>query len=155
VAHRPAHKVDEPTAASRSWVWSQYWRDLLFLHWRVDPAVVRPHVPTPLEVATHDGYAWVSLVLFRLRVRPRWLPFIPGASELVEVNLRTYVSCQGAHGIWFLSVHADNRWAIRLAKLLTPMPYFDCATYPDGGCRRRRGPGRGRRGGYCPVDLYQ
>ena len=25
--------------------------------------------------------------------------------------------------------------------------YFDCATYPDGACRRR--------GGYCPVDLYQ
>jgi hypothetical protein len=33
--------------------------------------------------------------------------------------------------------------------------YFDCATYPDGACRRRRGPGRGRRGGYCPVALYQ
>ena len=41
----------------------------------------------------------------------------------MEVNLRTYVRCQGKPGIWFLSVHADNRWAIRLAKLLTPMPY--------------------------------
>jgi uncharacterized protein YqjF (DUF2071 family) len=76
-----------------------------------------------LEVATHDGAAWVSLVLFRLRVRPRWLPFLPGISELVEVNLRTYVRCHGKPGIWFLSVHADNRWAIRLARLLTPLPY--------------------------------
>jgi uncharacterized protein YqjF (DUF2071 family) len=76
-----------------------------------------------LEVATRAGDAWVSLVLFRLRVRPRWLPFVPGVSDLVEVNLRTYVRYQGEPGIWFLSVHADNRWAIRLARLLTPVPY--------------------------------
>jgi uncharacterized protein YqjF (DUF2071 family) len=89
--------------------------------------MVRPHIPAPLEVATHDGGAWVSLVLFRLRVRPRWLPFLPGVSELVEVNLRTYVRCRAKTGIWFLSVYADNRWAIRLARLLTPMPYAHAA----------------------------
>jgi uncharacterized protein YqjF (DUF2071 family) len=93
------------------------------MHWRVDLTVLRPHVPTPFEVDTHDGDAWVSLVLFRLRVRPCWLPFLPCVSNLVEVNLRTYVHCQGKPGIWFLSVHADNPWAIRLARLLTPMPY--------------------------------
>lgn len=123
VAHLPIHNMDEPMAALRSWVWSQYWHDLLFLHWRVDLTALRPHVPAPLEVATHGGSAWVSLVLFRLRVRPRWLPFLPGLSDLVEVNLRTYVRCRGKPGIWFLSVHADNRWSIRLARLLTPMPY--------------------------------
>jgi uncharacterized protein YqjF (DUF2071 family) len=110
-------------AALRSWVWSQHWQDLLFLHWRMDVAALRPHVPAPLEIATYAGDAWVSLVLFRLRVRPRWLPFFPGLSDLVEVNLRTYVRYHDQPGIWFLTVHADNRWAIRLARLFTPMPY--------------------------------
>jgi uncharacterized protein len=105
------------------WVWHQHWRDLLFLHWPVDLAVLRPHIPAPLEIDTHDGAAWVSLVIFRLRVRLRWLPFLPGISDLVEANLRTYVHWHGNPGIWFLSVHADNCLAIRLARLLTPMPY--------------------------------
>ncbi len=65
----------------------------------------------------------MSLVVFRLRVRPRWLPYLPALSDLVEVNLRTYVRFGDAAGIWFLSVHADNAWAIAVARLLTPMPY--------------------------------
>ena len=107
----------------KSWVWSQQWKDVLFLHWDVPIESLRPLVPPPLEIDTRDGAAWVSLVLFRLRVRPRWLPFLPWVSELVEVNLRTYVHFEDRPGIWFLSAHADNRWAIRLARLLTPMPY--------------------------------
>jgi uncharacterized protein len=107
----------------RSWVWSQHWLDVLFLHWQVPAAALRSHVPAPLEIATYDGDAWVSLVLFRLRVRPRWLPYLPGLSDLIEVNLRTYVRYRDKSGICFLSVHADNRWAIFLAKRLTPMPY--------------------------------
>ena len=124
---RPA-LLDVPTATSsalapRSWVWSQHWRDLLFLHWRTSVASVSPHVPIELEVDTFDGTAWLSLVVFRLKVRPRWLPFLPGLSSMTEVNLRTYVRHAGRPGICFLTVHADNRLAMRLARLLTPMPY--------------------------------
>src|SRR5262249_51277802 len=36
--------------------------------------------------------------------------------------------------IWFLSVHADNSWAIRLARWLTPLPYVRA-----GMCYRRTG----------------
>ncbi len=104
-------------------MWIQDWLDLLFLHWQVPAVAMRPHVPAPLEIDTRDGTAWVSAVIFRLRVRPRGLPFLPGLSELVEVNLRTYVRWRDKPGIWFLSVLADNRWAIRLARWLTPMPY--------------------------------
>lgn len=127
MAHRPIDNVDEPPAPLRSWAWSQHWHDVLFLHWRVDAAALRSRIPTPLEVDTHDGDAWVSMVLFRLRLRLRGLPFLPGVSDLVEVNLRTYVHCQGKPGICFLSVHADNRWAILLARLLTPIPYAHAA----------------------------
>jgi uncharacterized protein YqjF (DUF2071 family) len=108
----------------RSWVWSQHWQDVLFLHWQVSSTALRPHIPAPLEIATYDGDAWVSLVLFRLRVRPRWLPYLPGLSDLLEINLRTYVHFRDKPGICFLSVHADNPWSIFLAKRLTPMPYI-------------------------------
>jgi len=80
-----------------------------------------------LEIDTFDGAAWLSLVLFRLRVRPRWLPFVPGLSSLTELNLRTYVHREGRPGIWFLSAHGDNRLAMWLARRLTPMPYQHAA----------------------------
>jgi uncharacterized protein YqjF (DUF2071 family) len=118
--------------AIRSWVWSQHWTEMLFLHWRVDQAAIQACLPEPVTIATYDGSAWVSLVLFRLKVRPRWLPFVPWLSSLVEVNLRTYVMCNGQPGIWFLSVHANNRPAMALARLLTPLPYEHAAMQYDG-----------------------
>jgi uncharacterized protein len=127
VAHRPGHNVAGQTDALGSWVWSQRWLDVLFLHWPVPAARLRPHVPFPLEIDAYDGDAWVSLVLFRLHVRPRWLPFVPWLSSLLEVNLRTYVRFQDRAGLWLLGAHADNRWAIRLARCLTPMPYTHAA----------------------------
>jgi uncharacterized protein YqjF (DUF2071 family) len=113
-----AHGVE-----AQPWVWAQRWRDVLFLHWRADAAGLRRRLPAALEVETFGGSAWLSLVVFRLRVRPCGLPFLPGLGRLVEANLRTYVSCRGRPGICFLSVHADDRWAVRLARLFTPIPY--------------------------------
>ena len=104
---------------------------MLFLHWRVDQAAIQARLPDAVTVATCDGSAWVSLVLFRLRVRPRGLPFVPWLSSLVEVNLRTYVTCNEQPGIWFLSVHANNRPAMALARLLTPLPYEHAAMQYD------------------------
>ena len=101
----------------------QCWDNVLFLHWRVDASSLHRSLPASLEVATYEGQAWVSAVLFQLRVRHSWLPFLPHLSSLVELNLRTYVHCRGRPGIWFLSVHADNRLAVRMARLLTPIPY--------------------------------
>lgn len=80
-------------------------------------------MPSPLEIATHDGDAWMSLVAFRLRVRPRWAPFLPMLSDLVEVNLRTYVRLGNRTGIWFLSVMPITPWLSGLTRRLTPIPY--------------------------------
>jgi uncharacterized protein len=134
MARRPTLTADSGKGTLPDWVWSQHWQDPLFLHWQVPPEELRPRVPAWLEVDTYGGRAWVSLVLFRLRVRPRWLPFLPGLSTLVEANLRTYVRAGDEPGIWFLSVHADNGWAIRLARRLTPLPYVRAEM-----CYRRRG----------------
>jgi len=104
-------------------VWVQLWRDVLFLHWRVPIESLRTNLPPDLEIDTFGGDAWLSAVLFRLKVRPCGLPFLPLLSTLVEVNLRTYVTCRGVPGIYFLSIHADNRPAAAVAKLFTPLPY--------------------------------
>lgn len=118
-------KIAQCADTARRWVWAQHWTNLLFLHWQVAADSLLPYVPAGLEIDTADGWSWVSLVLFRLKVRPRWLPFIPGLSTLNEVNLRTYVRCRDKPGICFLSIHADNRWAIRVARGLTPLPYHE------------------------------
>lgn len=105
------------------WIWSQRWSDLLFLHWRVPARSLRHRLPSGVEVEEREGTAWVSVVLFRLKLRPRWLPFVPGLSTLTEANLRTYVRAGGKSGIYFLNLFADNRLSVRLARLLTPLPY--------------------------------
>jgi uncharacterized protein YqjF (DUF2071 family) len=112
------------TIAARRWVWSQRWTNLLFLHWRVPANALHPYVPPEVAIDTCEGSAWASLVLFRLEVRPRWLPSVPGISTLHELNLRTYVRHRHKPGICFLSLHANNRWAIRVARWLTPLPYY-------------------------------
>jgi uncharacterized protein len=106
------------------WTWVQRWSDLLFLHWPMPIAALEERLPAGVEADTWQGSAWMSFILFRLKVRPAWLPFLPGVSDLTEINLRTYVRCGSRTGVWFLSMHADNRWAVRLAKLLTPLPYY-------------------------------
>ena len=103
--------------------WSQRWLDCLFLHFPVPLAAVAPLVPPRLEVDSFAGSAWVSYVLFRLQLRPAWLPFVPGLSSLLELNIRTYVRHRGQSGICFLRILADNPLAIAAARLLTPLPY--------------------------------
>ena len=43
------------------WVQTQVWNHLLFAHWAVDPAVLRPLIPAGLEVDTFEGRAWVGV----------------------------------------------------------------------------------------------
>ena len=113
----------------RPWRWSQHWRDLLFVHWRVPSEALRPHLPASVEIDTFDGSAWVSAVAFRLHgVRPRWLPPVGFVSNTLELNLRTYVKHRGDSGIWFLSIHASNRGTVALARWFTPLPYVHAPT---------------------------
>jgi uncharacterized protein YqjF (DUF2071 family) len=115
--------TEESVRPRRAWVWSQQWRDLLFLHWRVSQADIRGAIPKLLETDTFDGSAWLTIVVFRLATRPRFGPFIPGVSFLTEANLRTYVRYRGRPGITFLAIQTPNRLAAWLARLLTPLPY--------------------------------
>ena len=39
----------------KRWILSMRWHDLLFLHWPVRPEVIRPLIPSLLEIDTFDG----------------------------------------------------------------------------------------------------
>ena len=66
----------------RPWVMRQRWRNLLFAHWRLDPAAIRGLVPSQLELDLLDGAAWVGVIPFWMTdIAPRDLPGAPGLSE--------------------------------------------------------------------------
>jgi uncharacterized protein YqjF (DUF2071 family) len=104
----------------------QRWESMLFLHWPLDPNVLRPLVPARLDLDTCEGHAWLGLTLFTVAgARVRALPELPGLSQFNEVNVRTYVHLGGRDpGIWFLSLDANNLAAAALARTSPRLPYF-------------------------------
>ena len=108
----------------RNWFFYQEWNDLLFTHWAVAPEMVANYLPSGLEPDTFDGMAYVSLVPFRMdRVRPRGLPAFPPLSNFYEFNYRTYVRRGDQTAVYFLSLEADKRLPVRLARLFSGLPY--------------------------------
>ncbi len=102
------------------------WHDLAFLHWPVSADRLRQFIPAGLELQTFDGWAWLGVVPFYMRgVRARCLPPVPGISAFAELNLRTYVVAGDKPGVWFLSLDAASRLAVRGARLTFYLPYFD------------------------------
>lgn len=85
------------------------WRNLLFAHWPIDPAILRPLVPAELEIDTFDGMAWIGLIPFQMTdTRFAGVPPFPGLSRFYECNVRTYVRCGPASGVWFFSLDAEH-----------------------------------------------
>lgn len=99
------------------------WRDVVFLHWRVDPAVVAAELPEGLDVATSDGDAWLGVVGFAMSgIRPRGLP---AGRSFPELNLRTYVTGpDGDRGVYFFSLDADDRLGVSVARGAFRLPYY-------------------------------
>jgi uncharacterized protein len=106
------------------WRWRQVWHDLLFMHWPVPAAVVRPLVPDPLSIDERGGSAWLSLVPFHMtEVTLRGLPALPWLSAFAEMNLRTYVTLGTKPGVWFLRMDAARALAVWTARLGLGLPY--------------------------------
>jgi hypothetical protein len=103
----------------------QHWGKLLFLHWRIEEELLRPLVPTTLEIDTFDGSAWIAVTPFTMwGIRASFLPPIPGASAFHELNVRTYVHLDGVPGVWFFSLDAANALAVWGARNFYHLPYF-------------------------------
>jgi uncharacterized protein len=118
-AHRPW-----PLRPER-WIMAQSWHDLLFAHWRIDAALLRPHIPRRLQIDTFEGQAWIGVVPFRMSdVRLRSTPALPWLSAFPELNVRTYVVKDGKAGVWFFSLDAGNAAAVAIARAWFHLPYF-------------------------------
>ena len=116
---------------------SMRWRDLLFAHWPVDPETVGRALPEGLSVDTFDGDAYLGVVPFVMSdIRPRGSPV---GLSFAELNLRTYVTAEGASGVYFFTLDADDRIGVRLARSLFRLPYYRASMAVE-----TRGEGRSR-----------
>jgi uncharacterized protein YqjF (DUF2071 family) len=124
----------------------QRWERLAFLHWRWQAADIQRTLPPGLTVDTFQGDAWLAIVPFFMRgIRPRLCPPVPGISDFLELNVRTYVRDErGRHGVWFYSLDCNQPLAVWTARTLFHLPYQHArmrAPLSDGwidyACQRR------------------
>jgi uncharacterized protein YqjF (DUF2071 family) len=109
----------------RPWVLRQRWLNLLFAHWPVPAAALRPLVPPSLTIEEFGGTSWVGIVPFKIEgLMWRGLPDLPYFSSFPEVNLRLYVTATGKPGVWFISLDADNAAAVLGARTVFRLPYW-------------------------------
>ncbi|MEN7546466.1 DUF2071 domain-containing protein [Rapidithrix thailandica] len=103
----------------------QEWKKLLFLHWRVPADQIQKTLPPGLTVDTYQGEAFVGVVPFYMQnIRPVYCPAVPGISNFLETNVRTYVYDEnGVPGVWFYSLDANQWLACWLGKNWFQLPY--------------------------------
>ena len=117
--HRPWPMPDGP------WLMTQTWHDLLFAHWPVPVEALRPLIPPGLAIDTWDGAAWLGVVPFRMtHVRPLGVPLPGGRFAYGEINVRTYVTANERPGVWFFSLHGQDRLAAWAARRAFHLPYW-------------------------------
>jgi uncharacterized protein len=103
----------------------QTWNDLLFAHWPIDSNLMRPLVPSALELHTFNQQCWIAITPFHMSgIRARWMPLLPGLSAFPELNVRTYVTHGGKPGVYFFSLDAGSQIAAWLARKTYHLPYF-------------------------------
>ncbi len=117
--HRPWPLPRQP------WIIAQVWHDLLFAHWPVPFAQLRPLVPAALPLDTFHGSCWVGVVPFHMSgVRLRGTPAVSRFSDFPELNVRTYVTMDDKPGVYFFSLDASNPLAVLAARAWYRLPYF-------------------------------
>jgi uncharacterized protein len=122
IARQTTHRTWPPP--DRPWIMTQTWTELLFAHWPVSPALLRPFVPPGLELDIYVGEAWVGVIPFCIpRLAPRGAPRRIGLA-FPELNVRTYVTAGGKPGIWFFSLDAASVLAVIGARAAYHLPYF-------------------------------
>lgn len=111
------------------------WEDIVFAHWRHDPASLQRLVPRGTRPDVVDGSAWVGLSAYVFR-ETRVPPF-PSAGRLgtmTEVTIEVLtVDDQGRRGVTYRTVDTANVPAIVAAHALLGVPY----TFAHARSRRR------------------
>ena len=110
------------TFQDRGWVISQRWKDVVFLHYKVNPEKLQKMVPFPLDL--FEGEAVVSIVPFVMsRIRFPFLLPVPGLSQLLELNLRTYVIVNNRPAVYFFTLDSNHLPGILIARWFFALPY--------------------------------
>ncbi len=158
-ADRPDCRLEPPVAVPRPAI-HHGWSEVSFVHWSFPPEIVRPLLPSGLDVDTFGGAAWVGMVSFHLDIRPALTPELPWLSHFEEMNLRTYVCApNGDTGVWFVSLDAARLPAVVIARSTLGLNYCwskmvfsrtgNIVTYSAG----RRWPGRTRPTGSVAIEV--
>ena len=116
-------------------VMHQDWGKLLFIHWRIQENILRPHIPDSLEIDTYGGSAWIAITPFTMwdiRAFPPFVPPVPGLDSMHELNVRTYVHYNGVPGVWFFSLDANSRAAVLGARTFFHLPYYNADIEMEG-----------------------
>ncbi|WP_222265110.1 YqjF family protein [Modestobacter marinus] len=123
--------VPEPVSRTsprpvRRTVFTQGWRDVTFLHWAVDPAVVAPLLPAGARPDELGGATYVGLIPFRMRrIGLLGAPGMPWVGSFAETNVRLYsVDEQGRRGVVFRSLEADRLLPVLAARWVAHLPYL-------------------------------
>jgi uncharacterized protein YqjF (DUF2071 family) len=133
-------------------LFDQYWQNLTFLHWPVDPAVIAPLFPPGTRPDVLEGVTYVGLVPFHMKGAVVGRLAVPYLGDFLETNVRLYtVDDQGHHGVLFRTLDAQRLATVLLARYGYGIPY----TWAQMSCRRegdvlsyttrRRWPDRGLR----------
>ncbi len=103
----------------------QFWADLTFLHWPVDPAAVAHFYPPGTRPDLFEGRTYVGLLPFHLRyTRVVAAVPIPYFGSFAEFNLRLYsVDLDGRHGVLFRSLETERLAVLPVTRIGLGVPY--------------------------------
>ena len=104
----------------------QNWGKLLFMHWRVEPNLIRQLIPAALTLDLYGDAAWIGMTPFTMwdvRAFPPYAPAMPGLDSMHELNMRTYVHYEGVPGVWFFSLDVNSLVAATGARAFFHLPY--------------------------------
>ena len=133
-------------------VFGQQWRDLTFIHWSIDPALVAPMMPFGVRPDVLDGKTYVGLIPFHMRKAGIADHPTPYLGDFAETNVRLYsLDDSGRHGVVFLSLESARlvtalsarygyripyTWAdMRIGRRGTRMRYVSKRRWPRRGLR--------------------
>ena len=126
------HEVAKRRFERRRPLFRAGWKDVLMIHYAVDPEILRPLVKAPLDL--FEGRAYVSLVIFTLD-RLRFDAAGPAFSTHRFLNVRAYTR---DNGIEFLAEWLTNPLCVLLGPRMYGLPYrWGRLRYAPGHARGR------------------
>lgn len=116
---------NEAPALGSSPILQQRWSEVTFLHWRIDPSLVAPFMPTGCVPDVIDGSSWVGLIGFQMSKSSFFdSPSIPWLGKFPEVNVRLYsIDEQGQRGVVFRSLEASHLIPVLIARVAFSLRY--------------------------------